>query len=183
MMIGRENRRKAWWKRTSVLVGGVLLLLYLVWPQSLMIPVQGGSSTDWNHKTFWYEPWGASLTHKGIDIFAKEGTPVVSPVYGIVVYAGTLGRGGNVVIVLTTQGRLHYFAHLRDTLMTTGQPVGRGQQLGTVGKTGNAATTPAHLHYSIVTLIPYPWRWDGATQGWMKTFFLDPTAELLEKQG
>jgi hypothetical protein len=33
---------------------------------------------------------------------------------------------------------------------------------------------PAHLHYSVVSLIPLPWRMDTSTQGWKKIFFLDP---------
>lgn len=119
-----------------------------------------------------------SGVHKGIDIFAREGTPVVSPVHGIVVYTGTLARGGKVVVVLTTQWRVHYFAHLRDINITPGVPVSPLIRLGTVGTSGNAAGKPPHLHYSIVTLIPYPWRWDNATQGWKKMFFLDPTLEM-----
>ena len=47
-------------------------------------------------------------------------------------------------------------------------------QIGTVGNTGNAATTPSHLHYSIVTLIPYPWLIDDAPMGWQKMFYLNP---------
>ena len=166
-------------KRILLLCFGLLFIGYLVWPQPMTIPVLGASARDWNHKTFWHEPWGASGVHRGIDIFAKEGTPVVSPVRGITIYAGTLGRGGNVAVVLTTQGRVHYFAHMRDTWVTVGQPVGHKQEIGTVGKSGNAATTPAHLHYSIATLIPYPWRWDQSTMGWKKMFMLDPTEELL----
>ena len=46
--------------------------------------------------------------------------------------------------------------------------------IGTVGNTGNAKTTPAHLHYSIVTMIPYPWRIDDARLGWQKMFYLNP---------
>ena len=46
--------------------------------------------------------------------------------------------------------------------------------IGTVGNTGNAINTPAHLHYAIVTIIPYPWRIDGSKQGWRKMFYLNP---------
>ena len=40
---------------------------------------------------------------------------------------------------------------------------------------------PPHLHYSIFTLVPYPWRIDGSKQGWMKMFFLDPIYYLGNK--
>lgn len=31
-----------------------------------------------------------------------------------------------------------------------------------------------HLHYAVLTLIPYPWRWDGSAHGWMWMFYLAP---------
>ena len=157
----------------------VLLLIYSLWPQHPVIPVQGATSRDWNARSFWFEPWGVSGVHKGIDIFAREGAPIISPVPGIVVFTGHLPRGGNVLVLLTTQWRVHYFAHLKNIDATLGQPVSTGEVLGTVGTTGNAAGKPAHLHYSVITLMPYLWRWDHSTQGWKKIFFLDPTSMLF----
>ena len=52
--------------------------------------------------------------------------------------------------------------------------------MGTVGNTGNAATTSAHLHYGIGTLIPYPWRIDDAPLGHQKAFYLNPIDYLME---
>ena len=52
-----------------------------------------GSMNDWNQNTFWDEPWGKSGVHKGIDIFAKEGTPVLSSTDGVVIYKGKFGMG------------------------------------------------------------------------------------------
>jgi murein DD-endopeptidase MepM/ murein hydrolase activator NlpD len=49
---------------------------FLVPEGQCKIPVVGAPSKDWNYKAFWYYPWGRSGVHKGIDIFAKEGTPV-----------------------------------------------------------------------------------------------------------
>jgi hypothetical protein len=46
--------------------------------------------------------------------------------------------------------------------------------LGAVGDTGNARGKPPHLHYAVVTMIPYPWRADDSTQGYRKAFYLDP---------
>lgn len=155
-----------------------LLVIYSLWPQRPVVPVTGATAHDWHPKSFWHEPWGASGVHKGIDIFAREGTPVVAPVPGVVLYAGSLARGGNVVLILTTQWRMHYFAHLRDIDTAPGMPVARGKPIGTVGTTGNASGKPPHLHYSIITAIPYPWRWDSSAQGWKKMFFLNPITEL-----
>lgn len=156
----------------------VLLLIYSLWPQRPVIPVRGATPRDWNAQSFWFEPWGASGVHKGVDIFAREGAPIIAPVPGIVIFTGNLAKGGNVVVLFTTQWRVHYFAHLKSIAPTIGQAVMTGTILGTVGTTGNAAGKPAHLHYAVVTLIPYPWNLDRATQGWKKMFFLDPIPML-----
>ena len=121
------------------------------------------------------------MVHKGIDVFAAEGTDVVAATPGLVTFAGELSLGGNVVVILGPRYRFHYYAHLRETTTRAGRVVGRGQPIATVGTTGNAVGKPPHLHYSIVTPIPYPWRIDSAPQGWLKMFFLDPGAKLLER--
>jgi murein DD-endopeptidase MepM/ murein hydrolase activator NlpD len=168
-------------KKVTIAAAGILMLLlagYLM-PESMTIPVLGASSQDWNHDTFWHEPWGKSGVHKGIDIFSSKGTPVVTATNGVVVFKGYLKLGGNVVVVLGPKWRIHYYAHL-DTIGThIGDIVGMSERLGTVGNTGNAQGKPAHLHYSILSLFPYPWRWDGATQGWLKMVFLNPSEKLL----
>jgi murein DD-endopeptidase MepM/ murein hydrolase activator NlpD len=155
----------------------LLLLVLLAWlfaPEWPRIPVQGASTQDWNRQTFWFEPWGRSGVHKGIDIFARRGTPVVAPTYGLVLFRGEIDMGGKVILMLGPKWRLHYFAHLDSLDVYPGQPLMPGKRLGALGDTGNALGKPPHLHYTIVTLVPYPWRIDGSTQGWKKMFYLDP---------
>jgi murein DD-endopeptidase MepM/ murein hydrolase activator NlpD len=147
-------------------------------PERPRIPVAGATATDWNHATFWHEPWGRSGVHKGIDIFAPKGTLVLAPTFGVVLFSGEIALGGKVVIALGPGWRLHYFAHLDETATWPGQPIASGSSLGRVGDSGNAVGRPPHLHYSIMTLLPRPWRADGATQGWKKMFYLDPTEYL-----
>jgi len=48
------------------------------------------------------------------------------------------------------------------------------EHIGTVGATGNAKGKSPHLHYSMTTIVPYPWRIDFAKQGWKKMFYLNP---------
>jgi murein DD-endopeptidase MepM/ murein hydrolase activator NlpD len=48
-----------------------------------------------------------------VDIFAKEGTRVVASTTGIVLFTGEVRRGGNVVVVLGSKWRVHYYAHLQ----------------------------------------------------------------------
>ncbi len=168
-------------RRLLVATGAVILaaVALAATPLAPVIPVAGATPSDWNHASFWYHPWGRSIVHRGIDIFAPEGRPVVAAVGGVVIATGPMGRGGNVVIVLDRRLRLHYYAHLRESGVRRGALVGRGEPIGTVGRTGNAASTPAHLHYTILTLVPCPWRVDGAPLGVLKMFYLDPGAELL----
>ena len=60
------------------LIGLTLLLaLGLLLPEGRQVPVQGADSNDWHPQTFWYHPWGQSGVHKGVDIFAASGTPVL----------------------------------------------------------------------------------------------------------
>lgn len=160
-----------------ILLGIALLLLagYMV-PGSPVIPVQGASSRDWNQQSFWFEPWGKSGVHKGIDIFAAKHTAVVASTPGIVLYEGQLGIGGNVVAVLGPRWRVYYYAHLQEA--RAGLLVRTGQVIGSVGTSGNAAGKPPHLHFAVLSVIPLPWRISAGTQGWKKMFFLDPSALL-----
>lgn len=164
--------------RWPLLAAGFILLGFLL-PERCLIPVQKATPADWHPQSFWYYPWGPSVTHKGIDIFAPEGRPVRAATGGLVVFRGQLGRGGNVMVVLGPKWRLHYYAHLRELGRGWLSPVRRGALLGTVGTTGNAQGKPPHLHYSIFTPFPYILRWDPqAPQGWLKMFFLDPNEKL-----
>ncbi|NOT06810.1 MAG: M23 family metallopeptidase [Gemmatimonadales bacterium] len=87
--------------------------------------------------------------HQGIDIFARRGTPVVAVVDG---YAapGTNTLGGNVVWLRDgRRGRSFYYAHLDRWALEAGQAVKAGDTVGYIGTTGNARTTPPHLHFGI----------------------------------
>lgn len=83
-------------------------------------------------------------------------------------FRGEIDISGKVVGMLEPKWRLHYLAHLDRLDASLGQPVRPGSTLGAVGETGNVRGKPPHLHYSIVTLLPYPWRIDASTQGWKK---------------
>jgi len=169
-------------KNTKIVLLVILffLLIGFLLPESMVIPVQNATKDSWNHKTFWAHPWGRSVVHAGIDIFASKGQPVISATHGIVLFKGILKKGGNVLIILGPKWRLHYYAHLNEFRTGILKIVSQGDIIATVGKTGNAINTPAHLHYSIVTIFPYPWRWDKDKRGWLKMLFLDPGKELLK---
>jgi murein DD-endopeptidase MepM/ murein hydrolase activator NlpD len=159
----------------------ILLIIGLLIPNKMIIPVQKATKNSWNSESFWFYPWGKSGTHKGLDIFAKEGTPVIAATSGIVLYKGELSRGGKVLVVLGPKWRIHYYAHLKSFNINNLSFVSSGEKIAEVGTTGNAKGKPAHLHYSYVTLIPYIWRIDGDQQGWKKMFYLNP-ADYFENK-
>ncbi|MFP5390213.1 MAG: M23 family metallopeptidase [Gammaproteobacteria bacterium] len=103
------------------------------------------------------DTWGAARAparrHEGIDIFAKKGTPILSTTEGVVLHSGQNQLGGNVVWIMGPAGHRHYYAHL-DTFagLSRGQRIAAGTVVGYVGNTGNARTTPPHLHYGIYTI-------------------------------
>lgn len=157
----------------------VLVAIGFILPEKNVIPVQSATSSDWNHATFWYEPWGKSGVHKGIDIFSARGTPVLASTYGVIVFKGKLGIGGNSIAILSPKWRIHYYAHLENFDHSAGRLIHTSEVIGSVGDSGNAKGKPTHLHYTIVSVLPYPWKWDGSTQGWKKMFILNPTEILI----
>lgn len=174
-------------KKTKIAFGviaTVLLLLLaggLCLPERLVIPVKGATKSDWNAKSFWFSPWGKSGVHKGIDIFAKEGIPVIAASSGLVVQAGFTPGGGNVVSVLGPKWRVHYYAHLKTIKVNNGEFVKQGETIGTVGSTGNAVGKAPHLHYAIITQIPYLWLFETGKYGLDRMFYLSPHEHLTRK--
>lgn len=114
-------------------------------------PVQGARAgrdfiNDWGYPR-WPNRW-----HQGNDIFASRGTPVVAVADGVVVRWNPPSRqtalGGITVTYRTSDGSEWYNAHL-DSIASGIEPgvsVSRGQEIGRVGNTGNATSTPPHLH-------------------------------------
>lgn len=93
---------------------------------------------------------GDSKAVGGSDLMAAEGTPVLAMAPGRVQWANYEPVGGNNVGILGDDGLTYYYAHLRDApAVKAGQQVGAGTPLGAVGRTGNAAGTPPHLHLGI----------------------------------
>lgn len=166
--------RKKTFKQITLLILLVLLVIPFLIPERAQIPVEGATHRDWNEQSFWYEPWGVSGVHKGIDIFAPTGRPVLAPVGGIVLYKGHVRLGGNVVAVLGPKWRIHYCAHLNSSSVRLFEIVKKGEVIGSAGTSGNAASKASHLHYAVISLLPRIWKVTGETQGWKKMFFVDP---------
>lgn len=86
--------------------------------------------------------------HCGLDIAAKEGTPVRAAADGIVVKAEYLKNGYGKLIVIEHEKELTtYYGHLSGIGVEKGRTVRRGEIIGSVGRTGRA--TGAHLHFEV----------------------------------
>jgi murein DD-endopeptidase MepM/ murein hydrolase activator NlpD len=102
--------------------------------------------------------------HEGVDIFAMSGTPVLSVVNGVIEQKGVNPLGGNKLWVRSPGDNWsYYYAHLAGYApgIANGTRVKKGQVIGYVGNTGNARTTPPHLHFethvpSGAAANPYP---------------------------
>jgi len=86
--------------------------------------------------------------HRGVDIAAPMGTPIVSPADGIVcLVARNMVLMGNTVMVDHGLGVRSIFIHLSRILVQNGDRVARGDLIGRVGQTGRA--TGPHLHWGV----------------------------------
>ena len=89
-------------------------------------------------------------THPAIDIYARRGASIVSPVAGHVRSAGSGSIGGHWIRIEGRDGNTYYFAHMdAPTNLKVGQQVGGGNIIGTVGNSGSAKTTKPHVHFSV----------------------------------
>ena len=154
----------------------ILLLIVAFVPSRFVMPVESATIKSYDQNSFWAYPWGKSVYHKGVDIFAKQGTPVLSSTRGFVAFTGQFSLGGNVVLVIAPGWKLHYYAHLKEIKTSSFSLVSEGDQIGTVGTTGNAKGKPPHLHYSIQRLFPRIEARQLIPN--TKSFYVDPTPLL-----
>ena len=101
----------------------------------------------------WGAPRSGGRTHEGQDIFAPKGTKVLSATNGYIYKIGENNLGGQTVSVISSGGRIYYYAHLDSYApgIKVGDPVTTRSLLGFVGTTGNAQGTPPHLHFGVYT--------------------------------
>ncbi|WPP48988.1 M23 family metallopeptidase [Catalinimonas niigatensis] len=144
------------------LLRGGAYTLNISFQPSLSFPVSGINSKAVG--SFFGAPRdGGKRSHKGIDIFAPKGTPVLAVTNGVVGHRMESGLGGKVVWLNSQErGFRLYYAHLDSQAVSPGQRISVGDTLGFVGNTGNARTTPPHLHFGVYRMgrgavDPYPY--------------------------
>ena len=125
----------------------------------LVIPVAGVRESELR------DSYGAGRSggrqHKGVDIFAKDGTPVLAASAGVVVKRATSALGGVSLYLRDLDGRtVYYYAHLQRYRagLKEGDLVRAGEVVAYVGHTGNAPAGNPHLHFAVYT-VSDPNRW------------------------
>jgi murein DD-endopeptidase MepM/ murein hydrolase activator NlpD len=130
---------------------------------ALLIPV-AGIAAEQLHDSYHAAREGGRV-HQGIDIHAARGTPVLAAADGTILKLHSGSRGGIAIYQLGVNGRTrYYYAHLERYAegLEEGESVRRGDVIGYVGDTGNAAPGDFHLHFSIAELDDARRWWEGA---------------------
>lgn len=104
-------------------------------------PAQGVLTSGYGYR------WGRM--HRGIDIAAPIGTPILAAAAGTVIDAGWQNGYGYLVKVEHLDGSVTVYAHNNRNLVTYGQKVQQGEQIAEMGNTGYS--TGSHLHFEIIT--------------------------------
>jgi len=130
-------------------------------PGEYQFPLQESSHyTD----TYGADTEGGQRKHEGTDVFNQKGTLIFSVCNGTLERIGWNRLGGERVGVRGQDGNYYYYAHL-DTVneaLVVGNSISKGELIGTMGNTGDAITTPDHLHFGIELpngkwINPYSW--------------------------
>lgn len=132
---------------------------------ALTMPVKGVAPAQLVD-TFTQSRENGLRSHDAIDIPAPRGTLVVAAAPGRVEKLFQSKPGGKTIYVRSPHGTLlYYYAHLEGYAegLAEGQVVAAGQELGTVGSTGNANPAAPHLHFAILQTEPQARWWEPTT--------------------
>ncbi len=102
-------------------------------------PVRGEVVTE-------FGPMAKGQHNDGVNILAPRGTPVKAAENGVVAYVGNELKGfGNLLLIKHADGWMTAYAHNDQLMVKKGEPVRKGQQIATVGSSGNVAQPQLHF--------------------------------------
>lgn len=114
------------------------------------LPPVGGKVCPIGAPNAFTDSWGAprsgGRSHQGADMFAAHGTPLYALESGTIRTSDN-SLGGVSVHLAGASGDAYYYAHMSQRTVVSGQRVAAGDVVGAVGNTGNARSTPPHLHF------------------------------------
>ncbi|WP_162239041.1 MULTISPECIES: M23 family metallopeptidase [unclassified Rathayibacter] len=112
--------------------------------QAWMLPIEGRISSPFGPRPD-APVAGVSAFHKGTDLAAPCGTPVVAAADGTVEEAGYAGSYGNWILLANSDGIETGYAHNSELLVDVGDTVAAGDPIALVGSTG--ASSGCHVHF------------------------------------
>jgi murein DD-endopeptidase MepM/ murein hydrolase activator NlpD len=129
----------------ETLLSGVEAQRNLLARTPTILPAKGWISSRFGYRK---SPFGGRREfHKGVDIAAKNRSPVVATADGVVTFSGAKAAYGKTIVIDHGHGIITSYAHLSKTLVKAGRHVKRGDTVGLVGSTGRS--TGPHLHYEV----------------------------------
>lgn len=129
------------WKKLDQLQDGVIAI-----PSDKPVQAAVSFTSGFGYRS---DPFHAGAAmHPGIDLSGAYGTPIYATADGTVLRAGwNAGGYGNLVEVDHGRGISTRYGHMSAILVSAGQHITRGQQIGRMGSTGRS--TGNHLHYEV----------------------------------
>lgn len=128
------------------------------WEGVLDLPVQGKQVGEYGTQRLANGKYDRGF-HKGIDLEAKLGTPVLASNGGVVALAYPFKLHGRTVVINHGQGLMTIYLHMKVYNVKPGERVAKGQAIGFVGSTG--LSTAPHVHWGVyvhgVPVNPKPW--------------------------
>jgi murein DD-endopeptidase MepM/ murein hydrolase activator NlpD len=129
-----------------------------LWEGMFDYPVQGPIIGEFGLKRIRNNKIDAGF-HKGYDLKAPAGTPILAPAGGIIMMASPLKAHGRTVLINHGQGVMTIYLHLKSFNVAPGQKVVKGEKIGLVGSTG--MSTAPHVHWGLyvhgVAVDAKPW--------------------------
>lgn len=111
-----------------------------------IMPVGGWPTSHFGYRI---DPFtGKNALHRGLDIAARMGAPIVAPADGVVTFSGSYGSYGNAVMLFHGYGVSTLYAHAKSLNVRVGEKIKRGDVIAYVGNSGRSTAT--HLHYEVI---------------------------------